>query len=68
MELTKTQLDRQDFVDNKIYNLLKELNPGSVNIDWNIELIGEVRDAVEKIITERLCICSSKDFYPFLDE
>ena len=35
--------DQQDFVDNAINNLFRELNTGQ-EIDWNIEAIGEVRD------------------------
>ena len=35
--------DQQDFVDNAIHSLFRELNAGQ-EIDWNIEAIGKVRD------------------------
>ena len=45
--LTKTQLARQDFVDNAIYDLLQEINPSKEKIDWDIEVIGEIRDIIQ---------------------
>jgi len=35
--LTKKQIERQDFVDNEIYELVQTLNPSGQVIDWNIE-------------------------------
>lgn len=48
MELTDEQIERQDFVDNAIVNLLNEINPNNEGLDWNIELIGNVRDCIQK--------------------
>lgn len=45
MELTKSQLIQQDFVDNCIFEMLKDIT-GCPDLEWNIEAIGNVRDAV----------------------
>lgn len=67
MKLTDEQIERQDFVDNAIFNLLNEIIPSKVELDWNIELIGNVRDCIQREFTERM-ICSAKEFYPETDE
>ena len=67
MELTDEQIARQDLVDNAIFNLLNEINPTKVELDWNIELIGNVRDCIQKEFEERN-ICSTQDFYPEIAE
>ena len=40
IELTKQQTERQDFVDNAIFNLINELVPSDKEMKWNIEAIG----------------------------
>ena len=67
MELTDEQIARQDFVDNAIFNLLNEIIPNNVDLDWNIELIGNVRDCIQKELVERN-ICSTQEFYPEIAE
>lgn len=72
MELTKNELRRQDFVDNKIHWLLSELfediqpynQQGSIH--WNIEDIARVRDEIYSIF-EGLGV-DEFTFYPYLDE
>jgi hypothetical protein len=75
MAETKDMLDkilRQDFVDNSIYELLETVggsdfyNP--VNLEWNLEHIGRVRDVVEEIIVHVLQLMSEEEFYPVLKE
>ncbi len=66
IELTKKQIDRQDYVDNAIYHLVCDLNPSSRNIDWNIEMIGDIRDMVEVWLARELELCSDMEFYPYL--
>ena len=39
MELTRRQLNRQDYVDNVIYNLIARLNPTGLEIKWDIEIL-----------------------------
>ena len=38
---TEDQVKRQDFVDNEIYDLLKQFVPSTKEIEWNIEMIGD---------------------------
>ena len=66
-KLTNKQIERQDFVDNTIYNLLNELIPNEKTIDWNIEYIARVRDTINQIFLEKN-ICTEQEFYPYLEE
>ena len=63
--LTKQQLERQDFVDNEIFELIQKFFPTDKQLEWNIEIIGGVRDAIENQLVERKII-SKKQFYPYL--
>lgn len=67
MELTKSQIDRQDFVDNAIFSLLQDLNPSNEEINWDIEFIGELRDLIKNRYIE-LQLSNIEDFYPEIDE
>ena len=67
MELTKSQIDRQDFVDNAIFSLLQDLNPSNEEINWDIEFIGELRDLIKNRYIE-LQLSNIADFYPEIDE
>ena len=44
--LSDDQLKRQDFVDNEIYDLMKRLTPSKREIEWDIEMIGDIRDTM----------------------
>jgi hypothetical protein len=72
MELTEEQIDRQDLVDNACHCLIEELaeqfHCSTVDIDWDIEDIGRIRDVVQDIIVNKLKLCSEKEFYPFVEE
>jgi len=64
--MTKKQIERQDFVDNAIYQLILDLNPlPYIRIEWDIERIGRVRDALESIFVPK--ICSKQLFYPSIE-
>lgn len=67
-ELTKKQIQRQDFVDDKIFELINELLPPSKKMDWDIEAIGEVRDAVRWVIVNKRKLMNEMAFYSYLDE
>lgn len=67
MELTKQQIERQDFVDNAIFNLINELIPSDKEMEWNNEFIGVVRDAIQTRLVEK-GICSEQEFYPYIEE
>ncbi|MBI4837085.1 MAG: hypothetical protein HY813_01605 [Candidatus Portnoybacteria bacterium] len=64
-KLTKQQINQQDFLDNQIFELLQRILPPSKQIDWDIEIIGAIRDAIgEQIVNKK--IMSEMEFYPYL--
>ncbi len=67
MELTTQQIERQDFVDNAISNLINELIPSDNEMDWDIEAIGEIRDAIQSQLVTR-AFCTEQEFYPYITE
>ncbi len=67
-ELTEEQIKRQDSVDNAIYQLIREINPADKEIEWDIEMIGEIRDVVRDWMVERLKLTDEQNFYPYLEE
>ena len=68
MHLTEVQLERQDFVDNAIHELLQELNPSGKEIQWNIEAIGSIRDTIQYWLVEHYKLIDEDTFYPFVGE
>lgn len=66
-ELTEDQIRRQDFVDDSIFELIQSINPTGKIIDWDIEMIGEVRDVFRHWIVDRLKITDEQTFYPYLE-
>jgi len=67
-ELTDDQIRRQDLVDNAIYQLIQKVNPTDENIEWDIAIIGEVRDVLREWIVERMKITDEQTFYPYIDD
>jgi len=67
-ELTDKQIKRQDFVDNAIFNLIKSLNTTDKAINWDIEMIGDIRDVIAEWMIERLKITDEQNFYPWVEE
>ena len=67
MELTAQQIERQDFVDNTIYDLINELIPSEKEMDWDIEAMGTIRDAIQSQLVER-GFCTEQEFYPYIEE
>ena len=66
-ELTDKQLERQDFVDNLIFQLFNDLNPSSKELEWDIEMIGEVRDSIRVWFVDNLDITVEMKFYPYMN-
>jgi len=62
--LTRKELDRQDFVDNEIFELIQRLLPPSKQIEWDIEVIGTIRDEIQKQIVNKQKLMSEIKFYP----
>lgn len=67
MELTSQQIERQDFVDNAIYELINLVVPTNQEIPWDIEVIGDVRDVIQQKLVER-GISTEQEFYPYIEE
>ena len=61
--MTKKQIKRQDFVDNKIFALIRETNPTASPISWDIEMIGNIRDRVICELEKKLGI-NEFEIYP----
>lgn len=62
-EFTGAETERQDCVDNVIHNAICEL--AGQDVDWDIEDIANVRDALEGIIVDKLKLKTEQEFYPF---
>jgi len=62
--LSDEQLRRQDFVDNGIFDLVKKLNPSKREIEWNIEMIGDIRDTIQHWLADKYKIVEELEFYP----
>jgi hypothetical protein len=67
MELTAQQIERQDFVDNAIFELINELILSEKEMEWDIEAIGEIRDAIQSQLVEK-GFCTKQEFYPYIEE
>lgn len=61
--ISQEQTERQDFVDNSIFELIQTLNVSDEPIDWDIEMIADVRDVIQQHIVSKTN-CSEIDFYP----
>lgn len=65
--MTQEQMDRQDKVDVEIFSMLKNIIPNELNqeeLEWDIELIGEIRDIAQKYFLEHGIIENEEEFYP----
>ena len=62
--LSEGQLKRQDFVDNQIYDLVKQLIPSTREIEWNIEMIADIRDTIQYWLVDKYKIVDELGFYP----
>jgi len=63
-KFTEDQIKRQDFVDNEIYDLVKRLIPASIEIEWDIEMIGDIRDTIQHWLVDEYKIVDKLEFYP----
>ena len=57
------QIKRQDFVDNQIYDLVKRFIPSRREIEWDIEMIGDIRDIIEHWLVHKYKIVGELEFY-----
>jgi len=61
---SEEQLKRQDFVDNQIYDLVNLLIPSTREIEWDIEMIADIRDTIQDWLVDRYKIVDELEFYP----
>ena len=61
---SEDQIKRQDFVDNQIYDLVKRLIPSTREIEWDIEMIADIRDTIQHWLVDRYKIVNELEFYP----
>jgi len=66
--LTQQQIAQQDFVDNAIFSLIQSANPSNKEIEWDIEMIGEIRDVLKDWLVDKLTLTTEQEFYPYLEE
>jgi hypothetical protein len=67
-ELSSNEISRQDFVDKNIYELINTLNLSAKHIEWNIEMIADVRDRIEYWLINQYKVSDGQSFYPFIPE
>jgi len=60
----RAKIERQDFVDNTIFDMLEELNPSHHELEWDIKPISEVREVIIQHFVNELKICTEDEFYP----
>lgn len=67
-ELTNDQIERLDFIHNKIYRLVREVTPMEHRrkIEWDMEVIGEVSDVIEDYLVSKK-ICTAMEFAPYVE-
>ena len=63
-DFTEDQLKRQDFADNEIYDLVKRLTPSKREIEWDIEMIADIRDTIQHWLVDQYKIVNEFEFYP----
>jgi hypothetical protein len=63
-KFTEDQIKRQDFVDNQIYDLVKRLIPSTREIEWDIGMIGGIRDTIQHWLVDKYKIVDELEFYP----
>jgi hypothetical protein len=61
--LTKKQIERQDFVDNSIFELLCTLNPTNNSLQWDIEIIAEIRENIRLYFEKNINGFSEQKYY-----
>ena len=61
---TRRNIERQDFVDNKVFELVNELLPRRKQIEWDIEVIATVREAIFSSVDGKIRELSERKFYP----
>lgn len=67
-ELTMKEIRRQDYVDMSIFELICQVNPTDTELNWDINIVAHVREAIQHCLVEKLGIVDDYSFYPYLRE
>jgi hypothetical protein len=51
-------------VDNLIFDLVNRLIPSKKEIEWDIEMIGDIRDTIQHWLVDKYKIVDELEFYP----
>ena len=49
---------------NEIYDLVRRLIPSAREIEWDIEMIGDIRDTIQHWLVDQYEIVDELEFYP----
>jgi hypothetical protein len=63
-KFSEDQIKRQDFVDNQIFDLVNRLIPSKKEIEWDIEMIGDIRDTIQHWLVDKYKVVEELEFYP----
>lgn len=70
-QLTKEQIDRQDWVDGMVFRLVCNLagfDPDlQTTIEWDMEWIAEIREIIQFVIVYELELMDEMEFYPYIE-
>jgi hypothetical protein len=66
-ELSLREIERQDCVDNAVFRLILDCSPEEADINWDIELIGKIRDALQEVLVDDLKLMTEQEFYPYIE-
>ena len=56
--------DKLGLSQSAIYELVKRLNPLRKEIDWDIEMMGDIRDTIQHWLVDRYKMVDEFEFYP----
>ncbi len=64
-ELTRPEMERLDYVHNSIHQLICDL--AGQDVDWDVEVIGEISDLVEEHVCTKLGLMKDYEFAPYIE-
>ena len=65
-QLTPLQIKRQDFIDNLIFDTIRKIHPACRTIEWDIEMIANIRDSIRYWVVDYHKLCTEQEYYAFL--
>jgi hypothetical protein len=67
-ELSLYEIEKQDIVDSACYELITQFTPnGLKDVEWNIEQIAKIREALQEVIVDDLKLMTEQEFYPYVE-